>query len=95
MALYGRPIYRGVGCLGFSSLTPLGGGDQRAVLTVRVVRHSDKYTVKTSQINARLGYQRSEASHKVQRLKNDVGGNVVPGGLERVANLAVGGERQR
>ena len=45
--------------------------------------------MKASQIDAGLGYQCSEASHEIQWFEDDVGGTVVPGGFERVANLAV------
>ena len=75
--------------MGLSSLAPLDGGDQRPIFTVR-----SEYTVIAGQIDPGLGYSCSEASYEIQRFKNDVSGTVVPGGFERVANLAVCGKRQ-
>ena len=89
MTFGGRPVYGGGGCFGFSSFAPSRGGNQYPKSAV-----GSEHAMKASQIDAGLGYQCSEASHEIQWFEDDVGGTVVPRSFERVANLAVCGERQ-
>ncbi len=53
-----------------------------------------KTAVKARQVDARAGDQGGQSRQEIQRFENDVGGAVAVRGLERVADVALGRERE-
>lgn len=53
-----------------------------------------KAAVEARQVDARAGDQGGQSRQEIQRFENDVGGAVAVRGLERVADVALGRERE-
>ena len=73
-------------------LPPLPPPGRRYVNTVLAIRGKD--TVEACKVHARFGYQCRQPSDEVQRLEQNMGGAVPIRGLELVANITIGCQRQ-
>ena len=86
-----RDVARGCGLVGGLRLAPAAPG-RRHWLTSSVVRRKDP--VVTREVDPWRRHQCGQPGHEVQGLEHHVRGAVTVRGLETVANISLGGERQ-